>query len=336
MPISKSAQFHGSPIHYVHGKQASLRSQFIQVATGLSGAKNLIEKKLRRGDFQPNPDPIPRSLQASSCITEATVLNRRVWTITPRHGASGKVVLVIHGGAHFGNLSKYTWGLTKELQQLTGATFVVPDYPLAPEANYQHVHQSIYAVYQQLLAQHSPEDIVVMGDSSGGGVALAFAMRLRDEDVPQPDQLIMLAPWLDQTLTNPDIAAVDKKDTILGIEGLRIAGQLHAGELDLQDYRVSPIYGDLSGLPKMSVFIGTNDLFVADVRKLMSKANQSGVAINYYEYPRMFHIWLLAAQLPEARHGIGQIAGLIIGVTPKIPQGEFRGQDYQFPHERIR
>lgn len=316
MVVLDHRPFLGSPIHYVHGEQVSLKSQFFQVAAGLSGTKNHIEKQLKHGGLHKDAATIPESLRAKSFISKDIVDNRPVWTIAPRQNASEKVILVIHGGTHYGNLTKFTWGLTEELLHRTGATFVVPDYPLAPEASYQDVYECVSQVYQHLLTRHSPEDIVVMGNSSGGGFALGFAMSLRDKGVPQPGHVLLLAPWLDQTLTNPDIAAIDRKDTILGIKGLRMAGQLHARGLDLHDYRISPIYGDLSGLPKLSVFIGTNDLFFADVRKLMRRANESSVSINYFEYPRMFHMWMFMTKLPEAQHAVEQIAALINGVAP--------------------
>src|SRR5690606_3466899 len=111
--------------------------------------------------------------------------------------------------------------------------------------------------------------IVFMGNSAGGGLALGFAQKLRNENrtQPQPSQLILISPWLDITLSNPDIRMVDKKDKLLSIKGLRMAAKAYASSVDGNDFRVSPIYGDFSGLGKISLFIGTNDLFVADARK---------------------------------------------------------------------
>lgn len=149
-----------------------------------------------------------------------------------------------------------------------------------------------------------------MGDSSGGGLALGFAMQLSKENKPQPHQIILLFPWLDVTMSNKDILEIDKKDKILGIEPLQIAGKAFAGELDLKDYRVSPIYGDFSGLGKISVFVGTHDLFVADCRKLKSLAKTSNISMNYFEYPKMFHGWVLAS-MQESKVAKNQISSLI-------------------------
>lgn len=87
-----------------------------------------------------------------------------------------------------------------------------------------------------------------MGDSSGGGLAFGFAMMLRDEKISQPNQIILLSPWLDITMSNNDILEIDKKDKILGVKSLQMAGKLYADTLDLRNYRASPIFGDVSGI----------------------------------------------------------------------------------------
>ena len=150
-----------------------------------------------------------------------------------------------------------------------------------------------------------------MGESAGGGLALGFSMFLRNENKNQPSQLILLAPWLDVSMNNPDILAVDKKDKILGIKGLQMAGIGYAGQTKLDNYKVSPIYGGLADLPQISIFVGTHDLLLADARKLKENADKSGVSINYFEYPKMFHVWILLNKLKEAQVATSQIISLI-------------------------
>lgn len=151
-----------------------------------------------------------------------------------------------------------------------------------------------------------------MGESAGGGLALGYAMSLRDEKKLQPNQLILLAPWLDVTMSNPDILEIDKNDKILGIKGLQMAGKSYAGQLETDNYKVSPIYGELSDLPKISIFVGTHDLFVADSRKLKNKAISLDIPMNFFEYPKMFHVWILANKLKEAKFAMDQIKSLVL------------------------
>ena len=112
-------------------------------------------------------------------------------------------------------------------------------------------------------------------------------------------------------MSNEDIFEIDKNDKILGIEPLQIAGKTFAGNLDLKDYRVSPIYGNLSKLGQLSVFIGTHDLLIADCRKLKRLAEASNISINYFEYPKMFHGWFILRNMKESKVAINQICALI-------------------------
>jgi acetyl esterase/lipase len=149
-----------------------------------------------------------------------------------------------------------------------------------------------------------------MGDSSGGGLALAFAQLLRNDSVAQPGQIILLSPWLDIGLTNPAIRDVDPSDNFLGVDGLKMAGEAYAGGVRPDYYLLSPVYGPLNGLAGISVFIGSREILVADTRKLKSLAEEKGIALNYYEYPEMFHAWMLF-NLPESKKARLEILELI-------------------------
>ena len=301
-----------SSITYIHSEKASFTSKMIQSMSSLFGVKkggDMI-KKSNQSKSTEVPTPVPTSMCKKYDIQESIINNRKVWTIKPKENGSDKVVLYLHGGAYVSTIKKYHWKFVEELILKTNATIVIPDYPLAPSSNCENAIDFVGQLYQELLKKYSSENIDLMGDSSGGGLALGFAMQLSKENKPQPHQIILLFPWLDATMSNKDILEIDKKDKILGIEPLQIAGKAFAGELDLKDYRVSPIYGDFSGLGKISVFVGTHDLFVADCRKLKSLAKTSNISMNYFEYPKMFHGWVLAS-MQESKVAINQISSLI-------------------------
>lgn len=302
-----------SSITYIHSEKASFTSKMIQSMSSLFGVKKGgdMNKKSNQSASTEVPTPIPKSMYKRYDIQESIVSSRKVWTIEPKENVSDKVILYLHGGAYVSTIKKYHWKFAEELILKTNATIVIPDYPLAPGSNCENAIDLVSQVYQELLKKHSSENIDLMGDSSGGGLALGFAMQLSKENKPQPNQIILLFPWLDVTMTNKDILEIDKKDKILGIKPLQIAGKAFAGELDLSDYRISPIYGDFSGLGKISIFIGTHDLFVADCRKLKTLANKSNISMNYFEYPKMFHGWILAS-MRESKVAVNQISSLIL------------------------
>lgn len=300
-----------SSITYIHNYRPSFKSQFLQTLMAVLRKKNTIEKNITANKFSSKAAKLPKVLQMNFTTQVREVNQRKVWIFKPRHHNSQKVILYIHGGGYISNLTKYDWSFIQELLVKTNCSIVVADYPLAPTSNYKDVYDYFDKLYQNLLSETSSRDIILMGNSAGGGIALGFAQKLRNESNPQPSQIILISPWLDITMSNPEIIEIDKKDKLLGIKGLKMAGQAYAAELDARDYRVSPIYGDFSSLGQISVFIGTHDLFLADSRKLIHKMKEQKIPINYFEYPKMFHVWVAVTNLNESLHAIGRIATLV-------------------------
>jgi len=298
-------------ITYIHDRPASLLSQFIQIVLPLTGMKRVIERSMAKRNFSQKPGFIPKSLKTEFELNVTEKNGRRIWTFIPGNNRSEKTILYLHGGAYIFNMTYLHWNLIEDLLKKTNATLVVPDYPLAPDANFRHAYDFLTGIYNILLETSSPNNIVVMGDSSGGGLALGFVQRLRNENKAQPSQIILLSPWLDITMSNPDLPGIDSKDKVLGIKGLQLAGQAYADDVDPKDYRVSPIYGDPVGLGKISLFTGTHYLLLADARKFKSLMDKANISFNYYEYPGMFHDWVIVTSMKESQHATDQIAGLV-------------------------
>ncbi|SFC83587.1 Acetyl esterase/lipase [Parapedobacter composti] len=298
-------------ITYVHNPSPSFKSQFLQSLMTVLGKKNAIEKRIKANRFSLEAVEPPNILLSDFQTQVREINQRKVWMFKPKQGGSSKVILYIHGGGYISNLTKYDWRFVHELLAKTNCSIVVPDYPLAPVSNYKDVYAYFDKLYPELLSETSRENIIFMGNSCGGGIALGFAQKLRDENKPQPSQIILNSPWLDITMSNPEIVEIDRKDKLLGTKGLKMAGELYAVGLNPTDYRVSPIYGDFSGLGKISLFIGTHDLFHADSRKFKQKMEGRNISVNYFEYPKMFHVWIALTNLKESQHAINQIAILV-------------------------
>jgi acetyl esterase/lipase len=224
---------------------------------------------------------------------------------------SEKQILYLHGGAYVQNFNIFHWKFLVELVRTTNSTVTAPDYPLAPASTYKESFDMVQILYLQLLSQTAPHNLILMGDSSGGGFALALAQKMREEGLNQPGQLILLAPWLDITLSNPEINDIDPHDPFLEKESLQKAGYLYAGNTSPDHYLLSPIYGSLQGLGKISVFAGSKDILVADARKLKSLAAAHGSQLNYFEYRDMVHGWMFL-NLPESKKARQQIIDLIM------------------------
>jgi acetyl esterase/lipase len=298
-------------IDYQHASSESILSKIMKVVLRLARVKTVIQRDLASGKIDQAVAKLPKSLTQNYDVDVSETLGRKFWTISHRGKPSQQTVFFLHGGAYIYGITGFYWQFVARLMKQSEAQVVVADYPLAPQATYAEAYDYVDAVYQRLLETTSPDDIILMGDSAGAGLALGFAQHLRNDKGPLPQQLILLAPWLDITMGNPDMQAVDNHDVMLSIEGLQQAGKAYAGMLDPKDYKVSPLYGDFEGLPPMSVFIGTHDLFIADVRKLKDKMRSANLSLNYFEYPKMIHDWIVVANFKETQYAIGQIADLI-------------------------
>lgn len=299
-------------IYYFHKNPESILSKFIKFILTLSGQKKAIERDMINGNMNQDAAPVPKSLLKNFSVETEEIYGRNVWTLKPKQNGSDQVILFVHGGAYIYNIINQHWQFLEQLLIKTGAKIIVPDYPLAPHSNVIEAIEFIHFVYQKILNNHSPEKISFMGDSAGGGLSIAFAQKLRNEKQAKPRQLILLSPWLDITMSNPNMLDVDKNDKVLSIEGLKLAGKAYAGKLDLKDYRPSPIYGKLNDLPRISIFTSTYDIFIADARKLKSKLESEGVKFNYYEYPKLMHDWIIITALKESKYSISQIVELIL------------------------
>ena len=243
-------------------------------------------------------------------VSKQLINHHLIWTIAPKQNPGDKHVIYLHGGAYVNSFASQHWTFMSKLVQKSNCTVTAPNYPHAPEHYVHDVFDLLVPLYLDLAARAGSENITVMGDSSGGGISLALAQRLREDGHPQPGHIILLSPWLDATMSNPEIAEFDKIDPFLGVEGLKYGGAVYARDVDPKSYLVSPVYGSLKNLAPVTLFIGTRDILYPDCRKLRDKAADEGVQIDYREYEEMVHDWMLGP-LPEARHAIDEIVETI-------------------------
>jgi acetyl esterase/lipase len=226
-------------------------------------------------------------------IDISEVDRRKVFTMSPRGTKSGPIILFLHGGAYSVGFTSQHWRFLAWLAEAARATVAAPDYPLSHEAGWRETLSMVRNTYSELADRAGSRELVVMGDSAGGGLALALAQSLKKDALPQPSRLILLSPWLDAGMGNPEIPAVEPLDPVLGAEALRLAGLRYAGGDDPADARISPLYGDFNGLAPITLFTGTADILNPDARELRDRMRVQGLPLDYREYPAMIHDWAL-------------------------------------------
>lgn len=191
-----------------------------------------------------------------SCFVKKDIfLNKKVYTITPKKvNRTDIILLYIHGGSYIGGLYKEHWRIFRNLCNDLGCTIIAPDYPLAPKYTYIDVFNFMEPLYKKIIDMINTNNLILAGDSAGGGLALALAQKIGEQDINQPNKLILISPWLDLSMSNPEIDGVQKRDKVLNKAVLKIAGELYAGKDGMKKYLVNPINGPFNKLKNVTIF----------------------------------------------------------------------------------
>ncbi len=264
--------------------------------------------RLRAGD---SPEP-PQS-RTYDCTYETSLLGGvPVTFVRPPRTESPELIVHLHGGVYVAGIGEPHWWLLSRLCSETGRLGVMVDYRLAPEHPFPAALDDAIDVLEGLALEHGAHHIVLSGDSAGGGLAIASAMKLRDDGRPGPGKLVLLSPWLDITLDHPDIAALEPMDRMLGKAGLVEAAEWYAGDHDPKMPYLSPITGDLNGLPPMLLQVGTHEILLPDARLWRDRAVAQGIDLTYREYSKLFHVWqIFFPILPEGEAAMQEIINFI-------------------------
>jgi monoterpene epsilon-lactone hydrolase len=204
-------------------------------------------------------------------------------------------VLFIHGGSYVHEASALHAPFFADILDGARATITMPIYALAPEHGYQLAYAQMTDAYLALRKSHPDSPVVLMGGSAGGGFALGFAQSLVDKGIPQPDRILLVSPWLDLTLTNPAIAAVDKTDVLLDRDALIPNGLAWAHGDDPAGYRLSPINGSLAALAPTTVLVGTNDILYPDALVLEARARSAGLDLELTSFTGADHVFAMTS-----------------------------------------
>ena len=262
-----------------------------------------------------------RMLEAQKQIPEAP-------TPTPRHmpcrcedgddgrffflneGGNGRcTVFYCHGGSYVHDFSYFHWRFLQKLTDRTGAVIAAPAYRLAPYGTWKEAFRLILPRYARYAEEHPDRKIILMGDSAGGGLAAALALELDRTGGRMPDETILLSPWMDVRVSDPDVLAKEKDDPWI-TPSARVCGRYWAGDTDVTDPRVSPMFGDAGGLKRVTVFAGTRELLNPDSVKFFSRLDPEGGS-ELVIGEGMFHVYPLLP-IPEAEPAFDRIVEKIV------------------------
>lgn len=222
--------------------------------------------------------------------------SNHVYRLTP--DAYDRVVLYVHGGAFIFDLMDVHLTTCDALASELHARIYMPNYTPAPQGNWSGAYELLDAVYEEALNENKP--IILMGDSSGGGLVLGFVIELIKKKRTLPSKVVLYSPWLDLTLSRPELVAIGEEDLSLDPYGLGECAKLWAAGLEPEDVRLSPIfYQDWEGFPDTLLFTGTKEILYPEIRELSVKMKQAGVETQLVLGKALFHIFSLYQTLPE-------------------------------------
>lgn len=292
----------------------SVQHQFLARAIPKVRRSSEVEdpEAVRRGKLTEHAKAVttPPARVISGCdVTMTEDFGFPVYNLSVKGAHPTRSILYLHGGGYVSGADRAHWKYVAKLAEHLHARVVVPAYPLAPEHTWRDSHPQLLSSFEQ-VAIESPRGVMLMGDSAGGGFALALALQLKHRAGPQPTHLALISPWVDLTSSTPGTVEAAARDPWLKMSRLKLFAGWWAGGDDLRRPEISPLFGDLSGLPPTVVWCGTLDTLHPQVRELVKRATAAGADITYYEEPDLLHVYPLLP-IPEARKAFAQLEGFL-------------------------
>lgn len=233
-----------------------------------------------------------------------------VWTPGCR---SNQALIYLHGGAYTRGSCESHRLVASHLARASGARVLVIEYRLAPEHPFPAALEDTLTAYRTLLASGlNANQIVISGDSAGGGLAAATLMSLRDQGDPLPKAAVLLSPWTDLVGSGESVTTKAEADPWLTQDSLQLLANMYLGEVDPRHPLVSPVYGDLRGLPPVLVHVGSDEILLDDSTRLVTRLKEAGVDATLKIWGGMWHVFPLWADVvPESKESIREIGDYV-------------------------
>jgi monoterpene epsilon-lactone hydrolase len=235
------------------------------------------------------------------------------WLVPESLSESG-VILYLHGGGGVIGLGDSERRTIAYLSKACGLRSLVPDYRLAPENPFPAGLEDCLAVYKGMITNgFPPEKIAIVGSSAGGLLTISLLLAIRQAKLPLPATAVCISPNTDPGCSGASIQKNRFRDALLSPMFLRTMMKLYRGDHNLSDPILTPLYGDLQGLPSILIQVGEDELLLDDAKRFAECANAAGVPVILEIWPKMWHVWhFCTPDLLEANQAIEHIAKHIL------------------------
>jgi acetyl esterase/lipase len=246
---------------------------------------------------------------ARSETTEIEAGGRRLFRVTTDRSAAERNVLYLHGGGYVSGAPTHYRHFSWRIADALKARIWMLEYRLAPEHPFPAALDDAVAAYHWLAARNADgRRLLVMGDSAGGGLALALLLKLRDERAALPVGAVALSPWTDLALTGASLAGNAAADPMLNADDFPLLAQYYLAGADPRTPYASPLYGDTTGLPPVLIQVGSDEILRDDAVRMAESLRRHNPQSRLEVWPRMPHAWqLFVPVLPEALRAIGNV-----------------------------
>ncbi len=302
---------------------ASPRGMLIRELIARFTSDHLIGKKIKSGELRKKlveaPWNVPEGLRMTEINMEQFGME---WLESDRpkeaEQTGGRVLLQLHGGGYVGAMRNAYRTFAAAYHELgNGMPVLTIDYRVAPENPYPAALEDAVSAYEWLRKErgYAGRQIIVAGDSAGGGLALALGLYLRDHGQELPAGIIAMSPWTDLTASGKSYETNYERDPLFGnTRDSLIYNREYVGLEDPRNPYISPAFGDFTGFPPMLIQAGSYEMLLSDAEAVAKKAKKQGVRVRFHVYEGMFHVFQMAMQLMPESVLAWREAGRFIGL----------------------
>jgi len=235
------------------------------------------------------------------------------WMITPEV-VKDRAILYLHGGGYVQGSIISHQDLAQRISSVSKTKLLILDYRLAPEHPFPAALEDSISAYEWLINNegYNPKNLIIAGDSAGGGLTLATLVKLRDQGISLPAAAVCLSPWTDLALTGDSMKLKVHEDPFVSPDGLMFYARLYLGKTDPKNPFASPLYADFGGLPPLCIQVGSAEILLDDSTRLAKRAREAGVEVQLDIWEDMIHVFqAFAVMAPEGTEGINKIGEFI-------------------------
>jgi len=246
-------------------------------------------------------------------IEEAKFCGFRSEWLRPKTARPGKLLLYLHGGAYVLGSCRSHRHMVSHIARAAGINALLPEYRLAPEHRFPAAIDDVVTIYRKLLDDgHVPENIIVAGDSAGGGLAVAAMLSLRHAGLPLPAANVLLSPFLDATASGESTESRADRDPWFHAADVGVVVDYYCGQDEVRNPLVSPVFANVAGLPPAYIQVGDDEILLSDSTRYADMLRAAGIGADIEVWPEMWHVWqLFVGKMPESRKAIDGIGKFI-------------------------